>query len=145
VWGKPTPPRGSIDLALDRDPWDRRRITVTDRGGQPSVTRYERLATASGFSLLRLRLITGRTHQIRVHLAAKGWPIVGDAVYGRKATRIAAAQTMEIARTFPRQALHAWQLTLQHPASGKDISIAAPLPADMRELLVGLTLPAVKP
>jgi 23S rRNA pseudouridine1911/1915/1917 synthase len=145
VWGKPAPARGSIDLALDRDPWDRRRITVTDRGGQPSVTRYERLATASGFSLLRLRLITGRTHQIRVHLAAKGWPIVGDAVYGRKATRIAAAQTMEIARAFPRQALHAWQLALTHPASGADISIVAPLPADMRELLVGLTLPAVKP
>ena len=83
VWGKPSPARGTIDLALDRDPWDRRRITVTDRGGQPSVTRYERLGTSEGFSVLRLRLITGRTHQIRVHVAAKGWPIVGDAVYGR--------------------------------------------------------------
>ena len=83
VSGKP-PQRGTIDLALDRDPWDRRRITVTDRGGQPSVTKYERLSTASGFSLVRCRLITGRTHQIRVHLAAKDWPIVGDATYGKK-------------------------------------------------------------
>jgi 23S rRNA pseudouridine1911/1915/1917 synthase len=84
VWGKPSPSRGTIDLALDRDPWDRRRITVTDRGGQPSVTRYERVATTGAFSLVRCRLITGRTHQIRVHLSARTWPIVGDAVYGGK-------------------------------------------------------------
>jgi 23S rRNA pseudouridine1911/1915/1917 synthase len=141
VWGKPSPARGSIDLALDRDPWDRRRITVTDRGGQPSVTRYERLATTGAFSLVRLRLITGRTHQIRVHLAAKGWPIVGDAVYGRKAARNAADDSVAIARAFPRQALHAWRLALRHPTSGKEMSVVAPLPADMRELLVGLEFP----
>jgi len=141
VWGKPSPARGSIDLALDRDPWDRRRITVTDRGGQPSVTRYERVGTTGAFSLVRLRLITGRTHQIRVHLAAKGWPIVGDAVYGRKATRLAASDSVEIARAFPRQALHAWRLALRHPISGRELVIVAPLPADMRELLVGLALP----
>jgi len=139
VWGKPTPIRGTIDLALDRDPWDRRRITVTDRGGQPSVTRYERLATVSTFSLVRLRLITGRMHQIRVHLAAKGWPIVGDAVYGRKASPATSPES-EIAQAFPRQALHAWRLTLRHPASGKELSIEAPLPADMRELIKALKL-----
>jgi 23S rRNA pseudouridine1911/1915/1917 synthase len=140
VWGKPSPARGTIDLALDRDPWDRRRITVTDRGGQPSVTRYERLGTSEGFSVLRLRLITGRTHQIRVHVAAKGWPIVGDAVYGRKAQRAAGGETVEIARAFPRQALHAWRLTLRQPTSGKELSIVAPLPADMRALLAGLEM-----
>ena len=145
VWGKPSPARGTIDLALDRDPWDRRRITVTDRGGQPSVTRYERLGTSGGFSLVRLRLITGRTHQIRVHLAAKGWPIVGDAVYGRKAAGLAAAEGVVIARKFPRQALHAWRLALRHPVNGTELSIVAPLPADMRGLLVGLTLPVVTP
>lgn len=141
VWGKPSPARGSIDLALDRDPWDRRRITVTDRGGQPSVTRYERLGTTGAFSLVRLRLITGRTHQIRVHLAAKGWPIVGDAVYGRKAPAFTRADTAESARTFPRQALHAWQLAMRHPTSGKPISIVAPLPEDLRELSKALGLP----
>lgn len=144
VWGKPSPARGSIDLALDRDPWDRRRITVTDRGGQPSVTKYERLGTTGALSLVRLRLITGRTHQIRVHLAAKGWPIVGDAVYGRKPARVAAAETAEGAegaRTFSRQALHAWRLALRHPVSGKELSIVAPLPADMRDLLAALEMP----
>ena len=148
VWGKPSPARATIDLALDRDPWDRRRITVTDRGGQPSVTRYERIATAmcgdkpSGlsFSLVRLRLITGRTHQIRVHLAAKGWPIVGDSVYGRNTSAFGGGDTAQIARAFPRQALHAWQLALRHPASGKPVSIVAPLPQDLRELLRALGL-----
>ena len=88
VCGKPSPLRGTIDLALDRDPWDRRRVTVTDRGGQRSVTKYERLATTGAFSTVRCRLITGRTHQIRVHLAAKRWPIVGDATYGSLSIRL---------------------------------------------------------
>jgi 23S rRNA pseudouridine1911/1915/1917 synthase len=129
VVGKPSPPRGTIDLALDRDPWDRRRITVTDRGGQPSVTKYERLATTGLHSSVRCRLITGRTHQIRVHLAAKGWPIVGDAVYGKAAG-------------FPRQALHAWRLRFKHPVSGTEMTLEAPMPADMRALAHELGLPA---
>jgi len=129
VCGKPTPLRGTIDLALDRDPWDRRRVTVTDRGGQPSVTKYERLATTGTFSTVRCRLITGRTHQIRVHLAAKRWPIVGDATYG-------------IPSPFPRQALHAWRLAFKHPTSGRELAIEAPIPGDMRALAVELGLPA---
>jgi 23S rRNA pseudouridine1911/1915/1917 synthase len=129
VAGKPSPPKGTIDLALDRDPWDRRRITVTDRGGQPSITKYERLATTNTHSLVRCRLITGRTHQIRVHLATKRWPIVGDATYGTPSK-------------FPRQALHAWRLRFRHPATGAEMSIEAPLPADMRALAVELGLPA---
>jgi 23S rRNA pseudouridine1911/1915/1917 synthase len=135
VRGKP-PARGTIDLALDRDPWDRRRVTVTDRGGQPSVTRYERLSTSSGFSLLRCRLITGRTHQIRVHLAARDWPIVGDATYGPKPTADAAA-------AFPRQALHAWRLTFRQPRTGRELLIEAPMPEDMRTLAAAIGLPAV--
>ena len=129
VSGKPSPPRGTIDLALDRDPWDRRRVTVTDRGGQPSVTKYERLTTTNLHSSVRCRLITGRTHQIRVHLAARGWPIVGDSTYGH-------------ASAFPRQALHAWRLRFKHPRSGKELSLEAPIPADMRSLAheLGLAL-----
>lgn len=132
VRGKPSPARGTINLALDRDPWDRRRITVTDRGGQPSVTRYERLSTANGFSIVQCRLITGRTHQIRVHLAAKGWPIVGDVTYG-----VTAAPPL-----LPRQALHSWRIAFRQPRTGHELVIEAPLPADMTELASALGLSA---
>ena len=154
VWGRPSPMRGTIDLALDRDPWDRRRITVTDRGGQPSVTKYERLAVSSPgtlgtpgtpgtFSLVRCRLITGRTHQIRVHLSARDWPIVGDAVYGLK-KKIGTPTAMdEVALAFPRQALHAWRLTLRQPTTNAALEITAPLPADMQQLAKALSLPTV--
>src|SRR6185503_7763539 len=138
VHGKPSPIRGTIDLALDRDPWDRRRVTVTDRGGQPSVTRYERLATASGYSIIRCRLITGRTHQIRVHLAAKGWPIVGDAVYGPP--QGGPSQDRGVLPPFPRQALHSWRIAFRHPTTGRDLAIEAPLPADMKALASALGL-----
>ena len=128
VHGKP-PAKGTIDLALDRDPWDQRRVTVTDRGGRRAVTKYERMATAAGYATVRCRLITGRTHQIRVHLSARGWPIVGDATYGTR-------------EAFPRQALHAWRVSLRHPTTGHLLSIEAPLPDDMRALARDLGLPA---
>jgi 23S rRNA pseudouridine1911/1915/1917 synthase len=127
VRGKP-PARGTIDLALDRDPWDRRRVTVRDRGGVPSVTKFVRIRTVrvgpeAFLSLLRCRLVTGRMHQIRVHLGARGWPIVGDGTYGV---------------TYPgigRQALHAWRLMLTHPTTGERLEVSAPPPADMSSLL----------
>jgi 23S rRNA pseudouridine1911/1915/1917 synthase len=151
VWGRPSPMRGTIDLALDRDPWDRRRITVTDRGGQPSVTKYERLAVPAGvgggnpsglpvFSLVRCRLITGRTHQIRVHLAAKKWPIVGDAAYGQVAANREPAG-VPAADEFPRQALHAWRLAFRQPRTGREIVIEAPVPDDMKALAGAIGLP----
>ncbi len=129
VFGKPSPVRGTINLALDRDPWDRRRVTVTDRGGQPSITKYQRLASSGGYSLVQCRLITGRTHQIRVHLAAKGWPIVGDATYGNKDSV-----------AFPRQALHAWRVVMRQPRTGRELTIEAPLPPDMHALAAALGL-----
>lgn len=144
VRGKPSPPRGTIDLALDRDPWDRRRITVTDRGGQPSVTRYERMATANGFSLVRCRLITGRTHQIRVHLAARGWPIVGDAMYATLRLGNVREQTSpRSGPAFGRQALHSWRIAFRQPRTGRELIIEAPLPDDMRALAAAIGLPAI--
>lgn len=140
VWGKPSPSKGTIDLALDRDPWDRRRITVTDRGGQPSVTKYERVSTTGAFSLVRCRLITGRTHQIRVHLAAKKWPIVGDGAYGIKAPHFDAS---EAAVKFPRQALHSWRTAFRQPRTGRELVIEAPLPPDMAALAAAIGLPTV--
>ncbi len=130
VKGYPAPAKGTIDLALDRDPWDRRRVMVRDRGGQSSVTRYRRLAASRDetLSLVQCRLITGRTHQIRVHLAAKKWPILGDAVYGVKDPRLA------------RQALHAWRLAFDHPRTGQRVIVTAPIPDDMARVIAGAGL-----
>jgi 23S rRNA pseudouridine1911/1915/1917 synthase len=130
VVGRP-PAKGTIDLALDRDPWDRRRVTVRDRGGAHSVTKFQRVrsvAVGDGghLSLVRCRLVTGRTHQIRVHLSAKGWPIVGETVYQVPGAR---------GPTFPRPALHAWRLAFPHPSHDVRIDVTAPIPADMQRLI----------
>ena len=135
VHGDVAEPAGEIDLPLGSDPADRRRRIVR-AGGARCVTRFERIAYApeSGLSLLRCRLVTGRTHQIRVHLAARGWPIAGDAVYGDPLAL----------PSFPRQALHAWRIALAHPKSGERLSIEAPVPADLHDFLAAAQLTPTK-
>ena len=123
VRGTPQPPEGVISLPLRRDPADRRRVVV-DPEGAPSETRYRVLSVQDGCSRVLCEPVTGRTHQIRVHLAARGWPIVGDRTYGEPDPRI------------DRQALHASRITFLHPRSGKPQSIEAPLPADMAGLCI---------
>jgi 23S rRNA pseudouridine1911/1915/1917 synthase len=124
VRGVPDPAAGAIVLPLARDRDDRRRVVV-DGGGAYCETRYEVVTEIPerSWSLVRCRLVTGRTHQIRVHLAERGWPLVGDPVYGAPSDRIA------------RQALHAWRVTFPHPASTQMVTVEAPLPADMAALL----------
>ena len=125
------PPRFTVDAAIGRDPRDRLRMAVVapDRG-RPAVTHVERLASVERASSVECRLETGRTHQIRVHLAHRGHPLVGDALYGGRPVA-----------GFARQALHAWRLELAHPASGRPMSFASPLPADLLDLLAALGLP----
>jgi 23S rRNA pseudouridine1911/1915/1917 synthase len=144
VYGRVPRARGTIDLRIRRDPGDRRRV-VASSAGAPSVTHWERLgrgrAEAAGLTLLKCRLVTGRTHQIRVHLAASGWPIVGDAKYGQPLWRdIADADLRESLRAFPRQALHAWRLAVIHPMTGAALRIEAPPPADLQRLLTAAGL-----
>ena len=121
-----TPAAGVIDLPLASDPADRRRRAVSPAGA-PSVTAFERVDTgadASGtVSRLTCRLVTGRRHQIRVHLAARGWPIVGDATYGTAL------------EGFPRIALHAWRTAFVHPMTGEPLEVEAPLPPDLRAVI----------
>ena len=120
----------SIDAPIGRHPVQRTRMAVVP-GGKHAVTHFEVVETYAHATLLRCRLDTGRTHQIRVHLASIGHPLYGDPVYGRKRP----AQGLV---PFGRQALHAQRLALRHPASGELVSWHSPLPADMRALIRAL-------
>jgi len=118
---------GRIESPIGRHPVKRTKMAVVARGRQ-AVTHYQVLERYSGASLLRCRLETGRTHQIRVHLSAQGHPLVGDPVYGKRSSGI----------PFPRQALHAEQLALVHPKTGKTMEWQVEPPADMRKLIESL-------
>ena len=140
VYGRVNVARGAIDRRLARDAGDRRRVVASDLVGAPSRTCFERVARIraprAGLSLLRCRLTTGRTHQIRVHLASRGWPIVGDQVYGEPRWRQIVDPALASAlRAFPRQALHAWRVAFVHPMTGQRLEIEAPVPADIDRLL----------
>jgi 23S rRNA pseudouridine1911/1915/1917 synthase len=125
------PPRFDVDAPIGRDPRDRLRMAVVASGlGKPALTRVERLAVSTGESLIECRLETGRTHQIRVHLAHRGHPLVGDLTYGGRARD-----------GFARQALHAWRLGVEHPRSGVPLRFASGVPPDLAALLDRLGLP----
>lgn len=135
VYGRAALPKGRIDLGILRDPADPRRRIASRTEGRPSATLWERLAE-SELSLLRCRLLTGRTHQIRVHLQAARMPIVGDPLYGAPGWRgIGDPALAELCRGFPRQALHAWRLGLVHPVTREPLEIRAPVPPDLAGLL----------
>jgi 23S rRNA pseudouridine1911/1915/1917 synthase len=145
VYGRPQPSSGEIEAGIVRDPRQRKRMAVVPppragttrpagRRGRPALTVYRTVVSAAGLSFLELDLRTGRTHQIRVHLKSRGWPIVGDPLYGEARWRAFPAERRPALRDFPRPALHAWRLTLPHPARGESLTFEAPLPADLREL-----------
>ncbi len=129
VQGTPRPAEGVIDAPIARDPRNRQRMAVVE-GGREAVTSYRVVERFRGMSLLEVRPRTGRTHQIRVHLAAIGHPIVGDRTYGRPSALIA------------RQSLHARRIAFAHPRSGERMEIEAPLPRDLRDVLARLRLEA---
>ena len=136
--------KGEVALSIGRDPRDRKKMRafrnpeLAPAGAREARTLYEseREWPELGLTLLRCRLVTGRTHQIRVHLAATGLPIVGDPVYGRpRYDRVRDAELARRLREFPRQALHAERIGLRHPESNEELEIVAPLPADLSALI----------
>lgn len=127
---------GTVNVPIGRHPHDRMRMAVVD-SGKPAMTHYRVIARFPGHTHLRVQLETGRTHQIRVHMAHLHHPIVGDKFYGGR-LRLApgASEALQLClRTFPRQALHARHLSLVHPVTREELSWEAPLPEDMRNLL----------
>jgi len=142
VWGAPSRAKGTIDAPLDRHPQARDKRAVRE-GGRPAVTHWHVLERFTGSdgkpvaSLLACTLETGRTHQIRVHLAHIGHPILGDASYGAgfrtKASRLSPAARAAL-EGLGRQALHAYLLAIEHPQTGKSLLFQSELPGDLRRL-----------
>jgi 23S rRNA pseudouridine1911/1915/1917 synthase len=128
VYGAPPTEGGTIDKPIGRHPIDRQKMAIVspERSGRNAVTHWSVEERLGNYTLLRFQLETGRTHQIRVHAADLGHPIVGDPVYG---------SGRRVGVNLPGQALHAWKLTLQHPILGEAIVAIAPLPETFIKLL----------
>jgi 23S rRNA pseudouridine1911/1915/1917 synthase len=139
VRGRLPASQGTIDAPIGRHPQQRQKMAVVARHSRTARTHYEVLDNWGPISLCRLRLETGRTHQIRVHLAHIGHAVLGDAVYGPGTWHLPGHAALEReVRAFPRQALHADQVRFQHPQSGLWMEFTAPLPADMATLIARL-------
>jgi 23S rRNA pseudouridine1911/1915/1917 synthase len=139
VYGHPSPSAGTIALPLGRDIRDRKKISVRSRRKREAVTHYREEHACGPFSLLRVRIETGRTHQIRVHLASTGHPVVGDVLYGgNRALNLADEHLRAAVRDLGRHFLHAHSLEFTHPRTGEKLSFQAPLPAELSRFLKNL-------
>ncbi len=140
VWGQPSPPSGEVSGNVGRSPANRKKMAVLRRGGKPALTKYRTLETVGRrASLVECRLSTGRTHQIRVHMADIGCPVIGDPVYGGGARARLKGAGPDILQEFTRfhsQALHAYLLGFKHPLSGKKLRFESKLP-NYFKILIG--------
>ena len=128
---------GTIEANIGRHPKDRKRMAVLEVGGKPAVSHYRVAERFRGFTHVKVKLETGRTHQIRVHMASIGYPLLGDPVYGGR-LRIPRGMEpafIEVLRGFRRQALHAGVLSFIHPATGEPVRFKAPIPDDMAAVI----------
>ena len=146
VYGELKKDAGTIDLPIGRHPVHRKQMSTTTRKGRPAETVWQVREQFPGIALLELTLKTGRTHQIRVHCAAMGRPVVGDPIYRnrkllKKNDKLSIAIPSPLAdqlQAIPRQMLHAWRLGFVHPQTGRGMSFESPIPADMQALIDAL-------
>jgi 23S rRNA pseudouridine1911/1915/1917 synthase len=136
-YGTPPDDRRVIDAPVGRHPRERRHMAVVE-DGRPARTLVEVQERLTGSALLVCRLVTGRTHQIRVHLAHVGHALVGDPLYAGRQWRNLPARLQTACRDFPRQALHAWRLGFEHPVTRRHMTFEAPVPDDISRLLAML-------
>lgn len=127
---------GEINRAIGRSLSDRKKMSTRTRKGKEALTRYEMIEAFGPASLVKVRIITGRTHQIRVHFASIGHPVLGDRTYGKKTSLRIGSRTVP----FRRQMLHAHTIKLKHPATGEIREFTAPMPEDMKEALKALKM-----
>ncbi len=141
VHGQVTPQRGEIITLMDRHPTDRKKMAVVQGKGREAVSSWEVEKSWGEITLLRVRIETGRTHQIRVHLSHIHHPVVGDVVYGGGKRRVKAVQSPElrtILASAQRQMLHAWNVTIDHPINRRQLRFEAQLPEDFNALIGAL-------
>lgn len=137
VHGRPRTAAGSIEAPIGRHATERQRMAVR-AAGRPARTGWRVRATCAAAAWLEIELHTGRTHQIRVHLKHLGHPLIGDPVYGENRWRALAGADRTVVSRFPRPALHAWRLALEHPVTGEPLRLEAPVPSDLVELWTNL-------
>jgi len=143
VYGELKKDAGTIDFPIGRHPVHRKQMSTTTRKGRQAITSWRVIKRFQGITLLELTLKTGRTHQIRVHCAAMGHPIVGDQVYRSRKwlkdmDRLFSGESSSMVaqlKAVPRQMLHAWRLRLTHPSTGEIMTFESPIPADMETVI----------
>ena len=127
--GRPRLDSGRIENLIGRHPVDRKRMAIVAKNGKTAVTNWRLVETGAGYSAVECRIETGRTHQIRVHMASLGCPVIGDKTYGKPAL------DRRLEPVPKRQMLHAWKLALYHPVNGQRMELCSPPPADMTAYL----------
>lgn len=136
---------GTVDLAIGRAMNDRKKMSVTSKHSREALTKWQALKNFNGVTLLKVRILTGRTHQIRVHLTHLRHPVIGDTLYGVPNLPqvlpnygLKDGKLLDILKHVQRQLLHAWKLSFSHPVSGEWLQFSAPIPADMADCLAQL-------
>ncbi|MGE0085147.1 MAG: RluA family pseudouridine synthase [Desulfococcaceae bacterium] len=138
IHGQPEKNSGNISLPVGRHPADRKKMSVISTKGRAAETLWQVRERFPETALLDIDLKTGRTHQIRVHCAAIGHPVVGDQVYGGRSPKRHSPEISVLLKSVSRQMLHAWQIRLIHPGTGEEMFFEAPVPEDMAQLITSL-------